>query len=45
MVKENYISYVLKFKIDMDAFKEPDVTKMDLVSFAVWGHVIHIDVI
>lgn len=30
MVKNNYVSYLLKFKVDMDAFKEPDVPKMGL---------------
>lgn len=37
MVKDNYIFYLLKFKLDMDAFKEPDVPKMGLASFAAWG--------
>lgn len=37
VVKDNYISYVLKLKIDLDAFKEPDVPKMGLASCAVWG--------
>lgn len=36
-MKDNYLSYRLKFKLDMDAFKEPDVPKMGLASCAVWG--------